>query len=528
MAVGTSYRIKSGRMLREGWEARSERLRRMSWTGRDGVVLVALLGALLRFWQIGSLGFNSDEAVYAGQAASIAGQAEYVPYFPIFRAHPLLYQSLLSVIYRLTVSDVAGRSLTVVFGVATLVVVYALGRLLYGPRTGIVAMLLLAVMPYHVIVTRQVLLDGPMVFFATLALWLMAKYCVGQGAVWLVAAAGVMGLAILTKETAVVLVAGVYMFFMLTHVVKVRAALVAWSLAAMAVVALAFPLAIALAGASHRGSSYLAWQLFRKQNHPFDFYLTTVPFAIGLAVVACALVGLVLDRHDLDWREWLLCTWAIAPIVFFTLTPLKGFQYLLPVAPVAAVLAARALTATGLWSRVLGRIPAPRRGTVKAGVLVAVVLSLLLPSWSSVQPSTSRRFLAGSGGLPGGREAGVWIRSNLPEGATLLTVGPSMANVVQFYGHRQAYGLSVSPNPLNRNPSYVPVDNADLQLRSGSIQYAVWDSFSAGRSPSFSRQLLAYVTKYHGVAIHTQTVTSQGRDGNPMTEPVIRVFEVLP
>src|SRR3954447_8205627 len=237
MAVGTSYRIKSGRMLREGWEARSERLRRMSWTGRDGVVLVALLGALLRFWQIGSLGFNSDEAVYAGQAASIAGQAEYVPYFPIFRAHPLLYQSLLSVIYRLTVSDVAGRSLTVVFGVATLVVVYALGRLLYGPRTGIVAMLLLAVMPYHVIVTRQVLLDGPMVFFATLALWLLVQDCVGQGAVWLGGAAAVMGLAVLTKETAVVLVAGVYPFFMLSHVVKVRASLVAWSLAAMAVVA---------------------------------------------------------------------------------------------------------------------------------------------------------------------------------------------------------------------------------------------------------------------------------------------------
>ena len=113
-------------------------------------------------------------------------------------------------IYRVSVSDVAGRSLTVVFGVATLVVVYALGRLLYGPRAAIVAMLLLAVMPYHVIVTRQVLLDGPMVFFATLALWLLAKYCVDQGAVWLVAAAAVMGLAVLTKETAVVLVAGVY------------------------------------------------------------------------------------------------------------------------------------------------------------------------------------------------------------------------------------------------------------------------------------------------------------------------------
>ena len=174
------------------------------------------------------------------------------------------------------------------------------------------------------------------------------------------------------------------------------------------------------------------------------------------------------------------------------------------------------------------RVPAGRRGTLQAGVLVAVTLSLLLPTWSSVQPSTSPRFLAGSGGLPGGREAGTWVGANLPEGATLLTLGPSMANVVQFYGHRRAYGLSVSPNPLNRNPSYVSVDNADLQLRNSSIQYAVWDSFSAARSPSFSRQLLAYVAKYHGVAIHTQTVTVKGPDGRPTAEPVIRVFEMLP
>ena len=72
-----------------------------------------------------------------------------------------------------------------------------------------------------------------------------------------------------------------------------------------------------------------------------------------------------------------------------------------------------------------------------------------------------------------------------PGGSTILTVGPSMANVIAFYGHRQAYGLSVSPNPLNRNPSYTAVENADAQLRNGAIQYVVWDSFSAARSPSF-------------------------------------------
>lgn len=75
--------------------------------------------------------------------------------------------------------------------------------------------------------------------------------------------------------------------------------------------------------------------------------------------------------------------------------------------------------------------------------------------------------------MPGVREAGTWIRLHTPEGAKLLTIGSSMANIIQFYGHRKAYGLSVSPNPLHRNPSYEPVTNPDLWLRNGELQYIV-------------------------------------------------------
>ena len=75
-------------------------------------------------------------------------------------------------------------------------------------------------------------------------------------------------------------------------------------------------------------------------------------------------------------------------------------------------------------------------------------------------------FLAGSGGVPGGREAGAWILKHTPTGSEFMTVGPSMANIIEFYGHREAYGLSISPNPLRRNPSYQPILNPDLQIRS--------------------------------------------------------------
>jgi hypothetical protein len=494
---------------------------------RRAFLVVLAVGIVLRCWQLNALGFNSDEAVYAGQAASIAGQEAYLPYFPIFRAHPVLFQALLSVPYRFGVADIVGRILAVAFGVATLVIAYQLGKLLYGHRAGIVAMLLLAVMPYHVTVSRQVLLDAPMVFFATAALYSLVRYCLDHGARWIVVTGALMGLAMITKETAVVLFGGVYCFFVLSQTIKLGFKRVALALGLAGVIALAFPLTLRLAGATRSGGNYLAWQLFRRANHPMDFYLTAVPTVIGPLVLALAILGLVLDRKRLTWREGLLVSWCVVPIAFFTLMPIKGFQYLLPLAPPVAVLAARALTTAEIWSRLTRRIPSGRTAIQNAAVAVTA-LTLLVPTWLSIRPSNDAEFLAGSGGLPAGREAGTWINDSLPQGATLMTVGPSMANVIAFYGHRQAYGLSVSPNPLNRNPSYTAIENADLQLRDGAIQYVVWDSFSAARSPNFSNRLLAYVKKYNGVVIHSETVQVADDKGLATARPLIIVYELQP
>src|SRR5207249_532721 len=135
---------------------------------------------------------------------------------------------------------------------------------------------------------------------------------------------------------------------------------------------------------------------------------------------------------------------------FFTLWPVKGYQYLLPVAPAVAVLAARTVT---------------RLSTAVPVVAVAMVVSLAVPTWGLVNPSPTGTFLAGTGGLPGGREAGQWVAHHVPVGAQLLAIGPSMANVLQYYGRRRVYALWVSTNPNDRNPAYVPVPNPDRSLR---------------------------------------------------------------
>jgi len=490
------------------------------------LLAILLLGGILRTWGLGAVGFNSDEAVYAGQAASLAGDPQTSALFPVFRAHPLLFQSALSVIYRLGGGDVAARLLVVVLGLATVLVVYLLGRLLYDHRVGLVAALLLTAMPYHVGVSRQVLLDVPMTFMATTSLYFFARFCRDRSLRSLLTAAGLFGATVLTKETAVLLAGGLVAFGVLSPGVRPRARDGLLALAAAGAVVAVHPLSLALSGRASTGQNYLAWQLFRRSNHSALFYLQVVPPAMGVAVVALAVAGLWFLRRSHSWREGLLLCWAITPVAFFEIWPVKGYQYLLVTAPAAVLLAARAALRIPISRRPAWR-PAVSRG-VRAGVVAAAVISLVVPSWLAVNPVPTTTFLAGSGGLPAGREMGRWIDTNLPQGARLMAIGPSTANIVRFYGHRPALGLSVSPNPLSRNPSYEPIDNPDRELRRGTIQYAVWDAFTASRSPFFADRLLRYVDKYNGIAVHTETITIRLADGAEVEKPVMIVYEVQP
>ena len=58
------------------------------------------------------MGYNTDEAVYSGQAAAIAGVNGLKDIFPIFRAHPLLFQFMLSILYRIQFSDLYRTSVS--------------------------------------------------------------------------------------------------------------------------------------------------------------------------------------------------------------------------------------------------------------------------------------------------------------------------------------------------------------------------------------------------------------------------------
>lgn len=519
----TSRRLSKSKLLtaKRSWD--SARISQLFVVG-----LLVSLAIGLRVWGINQVGYNTDEAVYAGQGAAIARDPILKDIFPIFRAHPLLFQFVLALLFSFGVSDIGGRLIAVAVGIATVYIVYRLGNRLYGQRAGMLAALFLALMPYHIIVSRQVLLDAPMVLCSTITLYMLGRFAITERPIWLYATGFGMGLTFLAKETGIILMGAIYAFLALSREIRVRILDLLIATICVVTIMVPFPASLLLAGGTRSGKQYLVWQLFRRPNHTWDFYLTTVPVAMGILVLAAALLGLAVLRSQGTWRERLLLCWILVPVVFFQFWPTKGFQYLLPAAPPIALLAGRALAHWPMRKEIhflRYRISETWIRTLVAGI---ISLTLLIPSWQAIQPSTLGSYVAGTGGVPGGREAGIWVQKNIPEGAKLMTVGPSMANILQFYGHRKAYGLSVSPNPLHRNPSYESITNPDLQIRNSDLQYLVWDSFSAQRSPFFSERLLQFVEKYHGRAIHIESVMVKSADGIAVSKPIIIIYKVRP
>jgi hypothetical protein len=69
----------------------------------------------------------------------------------------------------------AGRALSVAFGVATVLATILLGRATGGGAVGLIAGLWLALVPAHVTVSRTILVDGPAACFGTFALWMFTR-----------------------------------------------------------------------------------------------------------------------------------------------------------------------------------------------------------------------------------------------------------------------------------------------------------------------------------------------------------------
>jgi uncharacterized membrane protein len=144
------------------------------------LVLTVLLGALLRWFRIGVHSFWYDEAL----SSLIAGlRTEQILANAAASDHPPGYYLLLHYWLPLGNSEAAIRSLSALFSLGAIPLIFGLGRWLFNRNTGLVAALGLAVFPFQIYFAQEARMYGIVILSATALTWLFL-YGVRTGGSW--------------------------------------------------------------------------------------------------------------------------------------------------------------------------------------------------------------------------------------------------------------------------------------------------------------------------------------------------------
>ena len=440
----------------------------------EGIVLLAILAlaAWLRFTGLDRTSLFGDEAVYSGQAAAIAGNPASENNFGIFLAHPLLFYLLLAGGFVAGVPAEGGRVLTALFGVASVGVAWGLGRQVGGRFVGLAAALVLAMLAYHAYISRLVELDGPAGFLIGCSLYAFVRAEQARSGPWLAAAAAVLALAALTKETALVVLPAVALCAVIDD--RLRMGLRAWLSAAatFATVFAAFPIAVVLGGGAGSALAYLDYQLGRQaQSSPLTYVELIDPY-FGWLFVALVGLGIVASL----WARGpmrIVAIWTVVPLAILQGWGLRELQLPMIVAVQMAVLAAiavdRIARAAAAAAAAVDAL-ASRRDRIawasKVGMLVVVALTIVpltlrVTSLPDGQPEQS-----------GLREASVWLRDHAQPLDGIFVSTAYKSSVVAYYSGRPAYGFIPR---RRRDPVYRDPGDIDAFWTSGGIRWVVLD-----------------------------------------------------
>ena len=380
------------------------------------VSLLVLLSVLTFFVGLGRPAItDSDEAFYAQAAREMVESGDWTTphYNGQYRFEkPVLYYWLAALAYLVAgVSELAARVPSALAGLVLVLTTYACARRWYDEGTGLLAGAMTATSFGYVAVARQALPDLLLACFITLGTWaalvaLVAPRPVGpdpRRRWWLLVAGAALAGGFLTKgPVGVALPAMVVGPLALWRCWSERASRpggIPGQVARLAVdVGLLAVVCLLLAGpwfavmtATH-GVAYLD-RFFVDENvqrfvseqynarRPFGYYL---PILVGgllpwspLMLVWWRPLRRVLQRaRSLQPVEIWLAVWALAPLLFYSVSIGQQPRYMLPILPPLAVLLARGVSCRLVRSRVATGRPRRDRLLAVAGAIAGTVLVL--------------------------------------------------------------------------------------------------------------------------------------------------------
>ena len=405
---------------------------------------------------------DSDEAFYAEGAREMAERDDWLTpnfnYIPRFEKPPLYYW-LAAGLYRIAgVNETAARAPSALAGVGLVLLAFACARRLYDANTGLLAGLITATSFGYVAMARQALPDLPLAFFVTLTIWaalrvlfdqsLEGKDQVGSRRSWTIIAGLAAGGAFLMKgPIGIVLPIIVIMPLLIWQDgfrgLRLRARNSDLYLAACVFLLLVIPWFAAMAQA--HGIEYLD-RFFIGENverftttryndiRPFWYYFPILaggllPWSPFMLAWIPTLWLALRARRPLPTTEWRLAVWALAPLIFYSVSVGKQPRYILPILPPLAILLARTIRlhlAAHSGNRHLFTACA-----VIAGFFLLVVgglvyrLQPLLLNWTAVGPTgvALAIMLAGLAVAVAGVWRRTWVPGALVTASILSTLG---------------------------------------------------------------------------------------------------------
>ncbi len=178
-------------------------------------IIGVLLGALLVAASTGTY-TNWDAQLEFQAAQSVVTRGfPYVTTGLMINQPPLGFYMDAPVFHAFGLSYLNGVGIATAFGLGSVALIYALGTLLYGKRTGLVAAALFGIVPWHVYISRIFLIDNQSLFFSLIFL-VIGVLAVRKNSQKLLAAAGVFfAIALMTKLFAVFMLIPILLIILL-------------------------------------------------------------------------------------------------------------------------------------------------------------------------------------------------------------------------------------------------------------------------------------------------------------------------
>lgn len=508
----------------------------------------------LRLSGITSQHLYGDEAEYAIVARYLSRDALFLAYpqmegfgpTPFVSQPPLILYVMALFMKVMGPTDLAAQLPSVLFGTATCVVLYFLGLRLGSRFMGIAAAALIAVMPFHVEMSRQAMLDAGYVFFLALTAYFLVAWiqtrreaarAVATGAddaKRLLASArrNALGVGVatacacLSKLPGILsgpVVAIVFLVALVAVVVRklrgrahkgeVAETLLQGGIGAapVALGALLYMGLLAYLNAISNLWIKLQWQLGRVDtaqakiaevtavHRDWTFYFTDKEFSfyelMGSLVMALAFVGLAtalvrwLASRGRHGEHFVVPLMTAVLLGFFLYSDRKEGFYLLPFAPLAAILVANSgegLRRMLAWAN-LRFTPKLARRLAPVALAAGIVL-VFLPTYAAAGDSYEE-FILGDNQEQyfgyGTREAAHFIHQKDP---TAIQYGTLLGRfTLHWYNEQPSYHW------------YVDHSFVESQIQNGKLRYIVYDDYL---QLAFDREYMKeLINKYNGEAV---------------------------